>query len=138
MSTPACWLSWRSRRWVSEPVPAEPSGGVVRIAAPAWSADVVDPTLTYRNAAGVAVESLALTGTLVAGTDYLEIDLDRQTIVHVSSGVPANAIGWLTSGQFFALDPMDGDVLAASYPQLEVTAASGTPSATWLGVRRWL
>lgn len=120
------------------PLGSAPSGGVVRIAAPSWSANVVDPTLTYRNAAGVALQSMALTGTLVAGTDYLEIDLDRQTMVQVASGVVANAIAWLTSGAFFALDPMDGDILSASYPQIEVSAASGTPSGVWLGFRRWL
>lgn len=120
------------------PLGTAPSGGIVRIAAPSWSANVVDPVLSYLNAAGVTLQTLTMTGTLTAGTEYLEIDLDRCTITEYSSGTGANAISWLTSGDFFGLDPMDGNVLNASYPQLKVTATSGTPSATWAGVRRWL
>lgn len=121
------------------PLGTAPSGGIVRIAAPSWSANVVDPVLTYLNAAGVTVATMTFTGTLTAGTDYLEIDLDRQTVVKVSSGTITNAISWLsTTSVFPVLDPMDGDVLNASYPQLKATATSGTPSATWAGVRRWL
>ncbi len=120
------------------PLGTAPSGGIVRIAAPSWSANVVNPVLTYLNAAGVTLQTLTMTGTLTAGTEYLEIDLDRCTITEYSSGTGANAISWLSSGDFFGLDPMDGDVLNASYPQLKVTSASGTPSATWAGVRRWL
>lgn len=120
------------------PLGTAPSGGVVRIAAPSWSANVVDPVLSYLNAAGVTLQSLAMTGTLTAGTEYLEIDLDRSTITEYSSGTGVNAISWISLGDFFALDPMDGDVLNSSYPQLKVTATSGTPSATWAGARRWL
>lgn len=120
------------------PLGTAPSGGIVRIAAPSWSANVVNPVLTYLNAAGVTLQTLTFSGTLTAGTEYLEVDLDRATITEYSSGVGANASSWLASGDFFALDPMDGDVLNASYPQLKVTATSGTPSATWSGVRRWL
>lgn len=119
------------------PLGTAPSGGVVRLAVNGTT-NVVNPTLSYLNAAGVTVQAMALTGTLTAGTDYLEIDLDRQTIVLVSSGVASNAIAWLTSGGFFALDPMDGDSFSSSYPQLQATASSGTVSATWLGTRRWL
>lgn len=120
------------------PLGTAPSGGIVRIAAPSWSANVVDPVLTYLNAAGVTIETLSFTGTLTAGTEYLEIDLDRSTVTEYSSGTGANAISWLSSGDFFALDPMDGDPLNSSYPQLKVSATSGTPSATWAGTRRWL
>ena len=84
------------------------------------------------------MQTLGFSGTLTATTDYLEIDLDRQTVVEYASGVAGNAISWLASGNFFALDPMDGDVLNASYPKLKVSATSGTPTATWTGVRRWL
>lgn len=120
------------------PLGTAPSGGIVRIAAPSWSANVVDPVLTYLNAAGVTIETLSFTGTLTAGTDYLEVDLDRCTVTEYASGTGANAISWLSSGDFFALDPMDGDPLNTSYPQLKVSATSGTPSATWAGTRRWL
>jgi len=124
----------------ASPVPlgTAPSGGLVRIAAPAWSANVTDPVLTYLSAAGVALSSLTFTTTLTAGTDYLEVDLDRLTALKVASGVASNAITLLTAGDFFALDPMDGDPLNSSYPQLKVTSTAGTPSGQWLGVRRWL
>src|SRR5690606_32707 len=120
------------------PLGTAPSGGIVRIAAPSWSANVVDPVLAYLNAAGVTLQTLSFSGTLTAGTEYLEIDLDRCTVTEVSSGTRANAISWLSSGDFFGLDPMDGDVLNSSYPQLKVTATSGTPAGTWAGTRRWL
>ncbi len=114
------------------------SGGIIRVAA-LGAVNVVDPVVSYLNAAGVTVKSLAFTGTLTAGTDYLEIDLDRQTVIEVASGVASNAISWLsTVSEFFAIDPMDGDVLHGSYAQLKVTATSGTPTATWAGVRRWM
>lgn len=119
------------------PLGTAPSGGVVRISAPAWSANVVNPVLTYLNAAALVQTTLTFTLTLAAGTDYLEIDLDRLTAVKYASGVASNAITLLT-GDFFALDPMDGDVVNAAYPLLKATATSGTPSAQWLGVRRWL
>ncbi|RTL04208.1 MAG: hypothetical protein EKK62_16840 [Acidimicrobiia bacterium] len=121
------------------PLGTAPSGGIVRVVAPSWSANVVDPVVTYLNAAGVTLKTMTFSGTLTAGTEYLEIDLDRQTVVEVSSGTSANAISWLsTASEFFVLDPMDGDVLNSSYPQLKVTATSGTPTATWAGARRWL
>lgn len=124
------------------PVPcgSAPAGGIIRIAAPSWSANVTNPTVTYAAASASAVYALAFTGslTLTAGTDYLEIDIDRATVAKVSSGVRTNAINTLTSGDFFAIDPMDGDYTAASYPTLQVTATGGTPSGTYLGSRRWL
>ena len=125
---------------VVSPVPlgTAPSGGVVRIAAPVWSANVTNPVLTYRNAAGVTVQSLSFNTTLTAGNDYLEIDLDRQTVVEYQSGVARNAIGDLTAGEFFVLDPMDGDPFNASYPSLAVTSSAGSPSGQWLGAKRWL
>lgn len=125
---------------VPSPIPlgTAPSGGLVRIAAPAWSANVTNPVLTYRNAAGVTLQTLTFSTTLVAGTDYLEIDLDRQTVIEVQAGVVRNAIGDLSAGEFFVLDPMDGDPLAASYPSLAATSSAGSPSAQWLGTRRWL
>lgn len=113
------------------------SDGLIRIAAPAWSANVVNPTIHYLNAAGVTIKTLGLTGTLTAGLDYLEVDLKRASITEYASGAASNAIAWLTSGGFFAIDAMDGDPLNTSYPQLKVTATSGTPSGLWIGPRRW-
>lgn len=125
------------------PLGTAPSGGIVRIAAPSWSADVDIPVLHYLNAAGVTIQSMTFGGVttandLQAGLDYLEIDLDRATVTRYDSGVASNGISLLTAGDFFSLDPMDGDPLNASYPMLKVTATGGTPSAQWLGTRRWL
>lgn len=125
------------------PLGTAPSGGIVRIAAPSWSADVDVPVLHYLNAAGVTIGSLTFGGVtgvndLQAGLDYLEIDLDRATVTRYDSGVASNGISLLTAGDFFTLDPMDGDTLNASYPMLKVTATGGTPSGQWLGARRWL
>jgi hypothetical protein len=119
------------------------SGGIVRIAAPSWSADVDIPVLHYLNAAGVSIQTMTFGGVtgaddLQAGLDYLEIDLDRATVTRYDSGVASNGIALLTAGDFFSLDPMDGDTLNASYPMLKVTATGGTPSGQWLGARRWL
>lgn len=120
------------------PLGNAPSGGLVRIAAPSWSANVTDPVLTYYNASKVAVQTMTFTGiTLTAGTDYLEIDLDRATAIEVSSGSSSNAIASLT-GDFFTLDPMDADPLNSSYPLLGCSGSAGTPSGQYLGTRRWL
>lgn len=125
---------------VASPIPlgTAPSGGLVRLTAPSWSANVVTPVLRYRNAAGVLLGSMTFSTTLVAGLDYLEVDLDRQTLVVVESGVRRNGAPDLSAGDFPSLDPMDGDPLAASYPMLELGATSGTPSGQWYGSKRWL
>jgi hypothetical protein len=122
----------------SVPLGTAPSGGLVKIAAPSWSANVVNPVLTYYSAAQVALFALTFTVTLTAGTEAIEVDLDRSTIVKVTSGVRTNGTALLTAGDFFTPDPMDGDSLAASYPLLGLSASAGTPSGTWLGIRRWL
>lgn len=119
------------------PLGTAPSGGIIRVSAPPWSADVVNPVLTYYNAAQVSVQSMTFGVTLTAGTDYLEVDLDRSIITKYVSGVGSDFVN-LTDGDFFTIDPMDGDVLDGSYPLMGLTATAGTPSGQWLGVRRWL
>lgn len=116
------------------------SGGIIRLAAPSWSAAAVaDPTITYYNAARAAVETLGFTGlTLSAGTDYLEIDLDRQTVVEWQSGVATDRISLLTSGDFFALDPEDGDYERAAWPALGVTATAGSVTGLLAYTKRYL
>lgn len=118
-----------------------PHGGIIRIAAPAWSAaSVTNPTLTYMTAGGATVTAMAFTGvTLVAGEDFLEIDLDRATVTLSDAGVRSNAISTLTAGNtFFSIDPTDGDYVNAGYPQLKVAVGAGTPSCTLTYARRWL
>lgn len=123
---------------VAIPLGTAPVGGIVRLAAPSWSANVTNPVLTYLSAGGQTVQTLTFTTTLSAGTDYLEIDLDRATVTDYNSGTASSGIALLTGGDFFALDPYDGDPLNSSYPMLKVTSSAGTPSGQWLGTRRWL
>ena len=80
----------------------------IRIAASALGSNVVTPTLTYLNAAGVAVWSLTFNLTLTVATDYLEIDLDRLTAVEYTSGTPTNAVPLITAGDF-------GGIIGKSY-----------------------
>ena len=115
-----------------------PSGGIVRIAAPVWSANVVNPVLTYMNVAKATIQSMTFTVTLVAGEDYLEVDLDRSQITLSDNGVTSNGASLLTNGHFFTLDPMDGDPLNGGHPYLSVSATSGTPSGQWTGPKRYL
>lgn len=118
------------------PIGTAESGGVIWIAAPAWSANVVTPVVTLRAASGRQLATLTWAGTLTAGTDALALDLDRSTAIKYASGTASNAIASL-SGDFFPLTPPQGAPRFASYPTLQVTASSGTPSATWVGPRRW-
>lgn len=122
---------------VMVPLGNAPSGGIIRIAAPAWSANVTNPVLSYLNVAKATVQSMTFTTTLVAGEDYLEIDLDRSTVTLSDNGVQSSGATLLTAGDFFVLDPMDGDVVNSGYPYLSVTATSGTPAGQWTGVRRY-
>lgn len=119
-------------------VGTSPGGGIIRLAAPSWSADVVDPVLSYYAASRALRGSVTFQTTLTAGTKYLELDLDRWTATLYASGVASNAVPLITAGDLFAIDPGDADPLTGSYPLLGVTATSGTPSGTWIGPRRWL
>lgn len=123
---------------VMVPLGTAPSGGIVRIAAPSWSANVQDPILYYLNVAKATVQSMTFTVTLVAGEDYLEIDLDRSTVTLSDNGVTSSGATLLTAGQFFTLDPMDGDPLNSGYPYLMLSATAGTPSGMWTGPKRYL
>jgi len=122
------------------PVGTAPTGGIVRLGAPVWSANLTGVSVFCSSITGEEVGGLTMEGTLTAGTDYLEIDLDRMTIEKVSSGIRSNAISWLVSGDFFALDVNDGDVLVGAYPSLTASTGvyGGTCIATWTGFRRWL
>jgi phage-related protein len=119
------------------PLGNAPSGGVVRIAAPSWSANVQNPVLTYRNLANSTVQSMTFTTTLVAGEDYLDIDLDRSTVTKYDDGVATTGAPLLTAGDFFVLDPTDGDPLNNGYPYLVLSASGGTPTGQWVGFKRY-
>lgn len=114
------------------------SSGKIRIAAPAWSANVTDPIVSYYSASRVLVQSMSFPGvTLTAGVDYLEIDLNRSTVVEYAAGVATDRISLLV-GDFFALDPFDGDTAAGAFPFLAVTGAAGNPSGQALYLKRYL
>jgi phage-related protein len=119
------------------PTGTAPSGGIIRIVAPA-SGTVTNPTLTYASSSVVSVKAMTFTTTLNASADYLEVDLDRLTVTKSTAGTPSNGISLLTSGDFFALDPTDAYQPWSSYPTLKVTGSGGSPTATWIGRRRWL
>jgi hypothetical protein len=123
---------------VMVPLGTSTSGGVVRIAAPAWSANVVTPVLHYLNVAKATVQSMTFSTTLVAGEDYLEIDLDRSTVTLSDNGSTSSGASLLSAGDFFVLDPMDGDTLNSGFPYLMLSATSGTPTGMWTGYKRYL
>ncbi len=83
-----------------------------------------NPVLIYRNQGGLVRQTMAFTVTLLA-TDYLEVDGELFTVKKFTSGVESNAISTLTSGDFIALDPQDGDPATDGYPTLEVSPGSG-------------
>lgn len=95
------------------------SAPTLRIMGPA-----TNPVLTYRKADGTATQSMGFTITL-AGTDYLEINCEVDTIKKVISGVETIDLNLLTSGHFISLDPQDGDPDAQSFPSLELSAGTG-------------
>jgi hypothetical protein len=84
---------------------------------------VTNPVLTLRAANGDTRSSMAFTVTLAA-TDYLEIDMDAKTVTRYASGTATNGLSLLTSGDFLALSPEDGDELVGASPALDVSGGS--------------
>ncbi len=103
-----------------------PSAALIRIFSPAGS--VTNPVLTYRDIAGNARASLTLTQVLGQSTDYLEVNMDTKVITRSLSGVVTGPVP-IAAGDFFALDPADGDQVNAIGPTLAVTASAGSPTA---------
>lgn len=110
-----------------------PLAPIVRIYAPTNT--VTNPTLTYRDLAGNIRGQLGLTQVLTVN-DWIEANLDTQVISRVLSGVVSGPVP-IASGDFFALDPADGDSINNLGPTLEVTASSGTPTGLALFRRMW-
>lgn len=66
---------------------------------------VVQP---FGGGANLARLDVSATATQVAAGETVEVDCEAQSVVHVSAtGVRAPQNGWLTGGDFFALDPAD-------------------------------
>lgn len=101
------------------PLGTEASTPVVRLIGPA-----TNPVLIYRDHRGVERSRFGLTGVLGA-SDYAAVDMRSHGIAVSLAGVASDALGWRTSGRYFALDPIDGDRAAGAWPTLEVTAGAG-------------
>lgn len=100
---------------------------------------VVNPTLTYKTAAGVTVASLAATITIASG-DAFEVDVARATVRKRVSGVWTNAASTLAVGfQYPVFSPRDGTFLTSSWPTIQVAATSGGANANGTATyrRKW-
>lgn len=100
---------------------------------------VVDPTLTYKTSAGVAVATVPAVITIANG-DAIEIDVTRETVRKRVGGVWSNAASALAVGFTWPVfSPLDGSFITSSWPTMQVSASSGAAlaagSATYR--RRW-
>lgn len=77
-------------------------------------------TLTYKNSAGVTLATMVFAGV----TSPIAIDLDT----FLATDGSGNALGKLTSGEFFALSPLDGVFGTSTWPTLEVSSGTGSIS----------
>lgn len=101
----------------SLPLGTAPSTPMLRVFGSA-----TNPTVTIRDAGGVAQVTLAFTVTLT-GDEFLEVDCTTGVITKVSSGTRTNGISLLTSGTFpFRLDPAWGDFATSVWPTIETSA----------------
>lgn len=92
---------------------------------------VVNPTITYTDAAAATVWSLAITHTIASG-DAWEIDARTGTVRKRVSGVWSDASSTLVAGYGLpVIRPEDGDFLGTgSAGSLAVSASSGAANAT--------
>jgi hypothetical protein len=58
-----------------------------------------------------------------ASSPPITVDMKNKTILNSAS---ASMLSNMTSGNFFSLDPNDGDWLTATWPTLATSAGSGT------------
>lgn len=95
-----------------------PSRPKIRILGP-----VTNPLLTLRDGAGLIVGTAQFTVALVTG-DWLEMGgIDADVILHRASGAESLGLLALTGGDIITVRPLD--VVGASQPKLQLTAASG-------------
>ena len=84
------------------------------------SVPATNPIITYMDASGTAVKTLTPTVTMVANTDWLQIDMRTSLMTLVQSGVSSNVTAF--TGDFpWALDPQDGDWSTSQWPLLKST-----------------
>jgi len=82
------------------------------------------PTVTYAAHSGETVSTLELSYTWASG-DVYRVDLGLQTIDKIASGTRTNGISVYSTGDFFALDPRDGDADASDWPTITLSTGSG-------------
>ena len=95
------------------PLGTAPTDPVIRLSSG------TNPILIYKDSSAVEIARMGFTW---SGT-YIDIDMDRKTVIDNAS---ANQIATLTTGEFFSLDPYDGDYPTADWPTLEVNSGTGT------------
>ncbi len=83
-----------------------------------------DPTVTYKAHSGETVATLELAYTWASG-DVYRVDLGLQTIDKIASGTRTNGISVYSTGDFFSLDPRDGDAAATDWPTITLSTGSG-------------
>jgi phage-related protein len=81
----------------------------------------VNPVITLYNKAGVAMASITLTITTIAG-DILEIDMDAKTVK--KNGV--SQIATISAGDFFSIDPADQTNFGAPGPSINSSSGAVT------------
>jgi len=111
------------------PLGTASSGGLVTIMGAA-----TNPVLTYADAGGNTVQTMTFTITLAASNDFLEVDLDKQTILKSVSGTRTTDNSIPTAGKFFSLDPADAAPAGPVWPSLKLSAGTGLIAYR----RRWL
>lgn len=98
-----------------------PSLGVFTITGAATT-----PILRYRNHATTLLESM--TFATLGGSEVYTIDMSAGTVVG-SGGAPADSMTEITAGDFFAMDPNDGDgvyPITTNPPEISVSAGTAT------------
>lgn len=84
--------------------------------APTWPllrlTAITNPTvITLRDAAGTTLATMTIAAALNPATEYLDIDMAKQSLTKYTSGVASDAYSALSAGDFFSLpaqDPMGG------------------------------
>jgi hypothetical protein len=109
-----------------------PSPGIIQWSG-SWSTSA-SRTLTYRGVNGIAYGSMVFTApatpeyspSSLSSSEFLEIDLGRQYITHVTNtGARTRAYDWLASGSWFVPEPADARRSAGRWPTLDVSAGVG-------------
>jgi hypothetical protein len=101
------------------PLGVHPSAPVIRIM------NATDPVATVRGASGEPVASIAITITQATDEDYIVIDCERQRILEYDAGAESDITAAVSAGDFFALDPLDGDRDNDAWPTLELSSGTG-------------